>query len=246
VTAADPARVLRRAVLGWGLGHIALGRAGIGYALLGIELVSIGLVWWLTAGLADTSLYLAPFLAGIAFLVAWAGQAVHAYRLARAGTSSSEVPPRSPALTMGWLTVPLLVWGAGFWLISTDAASPSAVLDRFVTAWNAGDLDAHDWPADVIAEADAAAAGLGTGPERFRDVRLRVVENGPGRATAVAEAIHYERRDSSFLWIFPGSQLVPVADREVLSLDLAAEPAELPGGGDIGAVRWEVVDADAP
>ncbi len=246
MTAADPARVLRRAVLGWGLGHIALGRPGIGYALLGIELVSIGLVWWLTAGLADTSLYLVPFLAGIAFLVTWAGQAVHAYRLARAVASSSDVPPRSPALAMGWLTIPLLVWGAGFWLIGTDAASPSAVLDRFVTAWNAGDLDARDWPPEVIAEADAAAADLGTGPERFRDVRLRVVENGPGRATAVAEAIHYERRDSSFLWIFPGSELVPVADREVLSLDLVARATELPGGGDVGAVRWEIVDADAP
>lgn len=245
MTAADPARVLRRAVVGWGLGHLALGRTSAGYALLALELVSVAMVWWLTAGLADTNLYLAPFLAGIAFLVAWAWQAVHAYRLARAVGPTSEVPPRSPALTMGWLTVPLLIWAAGFWLIGADAASPSAVLDRFVTAWNADELDANGWPPNVAAEADAAAADLGTGPERFRDVRVRILERGPGRATAVAEAIHFERRDSSFLWIFPGSELVPVADREVLSLDLVARPAELAGGGDIGAVRWEIVDADA-
>ncbi len=242
---ADPARVLRRAVLGWGLGHLALGRTSTGVALLVLEVVSAGLVLWLTAGLADTSLYLVPFLAGVIFLIAWASQAVHAYRLARAFGSTADVPPRSPALTMGWLTIPLLLWGAGFWLIATDASSPEAVLDRFVTGWNADTLAADGWPAHVVAQADAASAGLGADRERFRDVRLRVVDRTDGRATAVAEAIHYERRDSSFLWIFPGTELIPVADREVLRLDLAARPAELPGGGDIGALNWEIVDADA-
>jgi hypothetical protein len=245
VTTADPARVLRRAVLAWGLGHLALGRTSTGVALLGLEIVAVGLVAWLTAGLADTSLYLVPFLAGVGFIVAWASQAVHAYRLARTAAASTDVPARSPALAMGWLTVPLLAWGAGFWLIGADAATPAAVLDRFVTAWNADELQADGWPSRVVAEADAAAAGLGGGPERFHDVRVRVLERGSGRATAVAEAIHYERRDSSFLWVFPGTDLVPVADREVLSLDLVARPTELPGGGDIGAVRWEIVDADA-
>lgn len=246
MTPADPARVLRRAVLGWGLGHLALGRTSTGIALLGLEIVSIGLVAWLTAGLADTSLYLVPFVAGVGFLVVWAAQAVHAYRLARGEPVADVVPARSPALAMGWLTVPLLAWGAGFWLIGADAATPAAVLDRFVTAWNADELGADGWPSQIVTEADAAVTGLGDGPERFRDVRVRVVERGGGRATAVAEAIHYERHDSSFLWVFPGSELVPVADREVLRLDLEARMAELPGGGDIGAVRWEIVDADAP
>ncbi len=247
MSAADPARVLRRAVLAWGLGHLSLGRSSTGLALLALELISIGLVAWLTAGLADTSLYLVPFLAGVAFLVAWAWQAIHAYRLARSSTTMTDVPARSPALGLGWLTLPLLAWGSGFWLIGADAASPSTVLDRFVTAWNADALDADAWPASVVDEAEAAAAGLGdAGPDRFRDVRVRVVERGAGRATAVAEAIHFERRDSRFLWVFPGSELVPVADREVLRLTLAAHAAELPGGGDIGAVRWELVDAARP
>jgi hypothetical protein len=246
VRPAEPARVLRRAVVAWGLGHLALGRTSTGMALLGLEVVCIGLVAWLTAGLADTSLYLVPFVAGVGFLVTWAAQAVHAYRLARGEPVAEAVPARSPALAMGWLTVPLLAWGAGFWLIGADAARPAAVLDRFVTAWNGDELGADGWPSQVVAEADAAATGLGGGPERFRDVRVRVVERGGGRATAVAEAIHYERRDSSFLWVFPGSELVPVADREVLRLELEARAAELPGGGDIGAVRWEIVDADHP
>ena len=59
----------------------------------------------------------------------------------------------------------------------------------------------------------------------------------------MAETIHYERRESRFLWVFPGSELVPVADERLLSIDLAARPVELLGGGDIGAVRWELVDA---
>jgi hypothetical protein len=62
----------------------------------------------------------------------------------------------------------------------------------------------------------------------------------------VAEAIHYERRDARFLGILPGTALEPVADERLLTLELTARPVELPGGGDIGAVRWELVSAGAP
>jgi hypothetical protein len=247
VSTPDPGRVLRRALLGWGLGHLALGRTSFGIALLVAQVVAIGLVAWLTVGLADTSAYLAPFLAGIAFLVAWAWQAVAAYHAARrAGGDPSPVPDRSPALAMGWLAVPLLAWGTGFWLVGASASSPSAVLDRFVTDWTADALADEGYPPAVVEAAEIAGSSLGSGPERFRDVRLRIDEHGAQRAIAVAEAIHYERRDARFLGIFAGSELVPVADREVLLLDLAARPAELPGGGDVGAVRWELVGARVP
>jgi hypothetical protein len=73
------------------------------------------------------------------------------------------------------------------------------------------------------AEAEAAASTLGTDPDRFRDVRIRLAEVDGQHATAIAEAIHYERRDARFLWVFAGSELVPVADREVLAL-LEARP----------------------
>ena len=93
----------------------------------------------------------------------------------------------------------------------------------------------------VATEAEAAAARLGSGSDRFRDMRFSIVEPGGRPATAVAEAIHFERRESRFLWVFPGSELVPVVDERLLTLELAADPVELPGGGDIGAVRWELV-----
>jgi hypothetical protein len=245
VTAPDPGRVLRRALLAWGLGHLEIGRRGIGFALLGSELAGVLLVAWLTIGLADTSAYLAPFLAGVAFIVAWAWQAVDAYRSAHAlQPARPPAPERSPAAVIGLLSLPLLIWGTGFWLIGAHSATPAAVLDRFVTEWSRDELGSS-WPAAVTRAAEAAASTFGPADAaRFRDVRVRMLQDDGSRATAVAEAIHFERRASRFLWIFPGSELVPVTDERVLSLRLRAVPVELPGGGDIGAVRWEIVGAE--
>jgi len=243
VTAPDPGRVLRRALIAWGLGHLLVGRHALGRGLLAAELVSGLLVAWLTIGLADTSAYLVPFLAGTAFIVAWAWQAVHAYRCAQGlAAARPPTPARSPAAAIAWLGIPLLVWGTGFWLVGARAATPASVLDSFVSAWSRDELS-DAWPSGVADEAEAAAAGLGTGLDRFRDIRITMVSRSSARATAVAETIHYERRESRFLWVFPGSELVPVADERLLSIDLAARPVELLGGGDIGAVRWDLVDA---
>jgi hypothetical protein len=246
VTRPDPGRVLRRAIVAWGLGHLLLGRTTTGRALIVAELVGLLLVAWLTIGLGDSSAYLVPFLAGVAFIVAWAWQAVDAYRSARRDEMGAPPPEgRSAAAAIGWLSLPLLVWGTGFWIVTAHAATPAAVLDRFVTDWSDDGLEAGDWPAAVLRESRRAARALGSGPDRFSDVRIRVASADESRATAVVEAIHYERRASHFLWVFPGTELVPVADEELLTLDLAAAPVELPGGGDIGAVRWGIADAEA-
>lgn len=238
----DPGRVLRRALVVWGWGHLSLGRAAAGRALLVAEVVALLLVIWLTIGLADTTAHLVPFLAGVGFLVAWAWQAVAAYRAAREMQAARvPTPERSPATAIGWLSLPLLAWGAGFWLFGAHSATPAAALDRFVTAWTAGELDAGRWPAAVVRAADRAADRLGTGPDRFRDVRFSIVDAADGRAIAVGNAIHYERRPTNLFGIFPGSELVPVTDERLLALEVAAVPVELPGGGDIGAVRWELV-----
>lgn len=244
MTEPDPGRVLRRALIAWGWGHLAIGRAVLGRTLLVAEIIAVLLVTWLTAGLAESSAYLVPFLAGIGFIATWGWQAVHAYRAAQAmRPARPPTPERSPATAIGWLSVPLLAWGTGFWLIGAHAATPAAALDRFVSAWTADALPADVFPDAVVRAAADAADRLGTGPDRFRDVRFSVVEQGGGRARAVGEAIHYERRATRLFGIFPGSELVPVGDEQLLSLELAARPVELPGGGDIGAVRWELVGA---
>ena len=245
MTAPDPGRVLRWALMAWGLGHLGVGRRRLAYGLLTAELLSVLIIAWLTVGLADTNLYLVPFLAGMAFIATWAWQAVDAYRSAHGlQAARPPTPKRSPAAAIGWLSLPLLLWGTGFWLIGAHAATPASVLDRFVTDWTDGELE-RTWPATVRSQAALAEEGLGTGPDRFRDIRIQVVRDDQHEATAVADAIHYERRASSFLGIFPGSEFVPVADEQILSFDLEARMVELPGGGDIGAVRWELVSADA-
>jgi hypothetical protein len=240
VTPPEPGHVLRLALIGWGLGHIAVRRHAIGRALLLAEGIAVALVAWLTIGLADTSAYLVPFLAGTAFIVAWAWQAIAAYRSARAlAPARAAAPERSPAAAIGWLSLPLLVWGTGFWLVGAHSATPAAVLDRFVSGWTSESLDAA-WPASVRRIARASI------PPPGADVRIRLTEADGSRATAVAEAIHFERRDARFLGFLPGTALVPVADEELLTLVLAARSVELPGGGDIGAVRWELVAAERP
>lgn len=246
MAAPDPGRVLLRSLVAWGWGHLEVGQVGLGRGLLVAEGVSILLVAWLTIGLAESSLYLVPFLGGAAFIVAWAAQAVHAYRAARRlqPAAVSSAPTRSPAAAIGLLSLPLLVWTTGFWLVAGHHATPAGVLDGFVTAWAADELADGPWPDAVVREADAAARSLGSGADRFRDVRVRLTEERGNRATAVAEAIHFERRPTRFLFVFPGTELVPVADERVLTFDLAARPVELPGGGDVGAVRWELVGAD--
>ena len=106
-----------------------------------------------------------------------------------------------------------------------------------MTDWSSGDLE-RTWADEVRAGAAAAAD-----PDRLRDVRIRILTDDGEHATAVAEAIHFERRASRFLGIFPGTELVQVADERILVLELEARPVELPGGGQIGAVRWELVSA---
>lgn len=242
----DPATALRRSLLAWGLGHLAIGRGAAGWSLLAAEVLAVAGVAWLTIGLANTSAYMLPYLAGVAFIVGWALQAVDAYSSAVGMRDGDHGEPRrSAAAAIGWLCLPLLAWGAGFWLLGTQAGTPAGVLDRFITAWSRDALDSA-WPAEVTGPAGMAAGTLGEGPNRFHDVRLRIVSVDDGRATAIAESIHFERRATRLLGIFPGSELVPVADRPVLELELIATPVPLPGGGDIGAMRWEMVKASLP
>lgn len=251
MTAADPGRVLRLSVLAWGLGHLALGRRRAAAALFVAELVAVGGVAWLTASLADTTGYAIPFAAGVAFLVAWGAQAVAAYGAARRElVAEDDVAARSSAAAIAWLSLPLLAWGTGFWLVAADAATPSAVLYRFVVAWDGGTLDDGSWPR--TANVDAAGAerrlaalrssgALGScDPEggALRDVRMRIAAEGSGRATAVAEAVRFERKETRLLGIFAGSELVPVSVERLLTLRLEARPAAL------GSQRWVLADVE--
>ncbi len=265
MTAAPPAgdaaagRVLRLALVAWGLGHLALGRRRAGLAWLAAELVGAALVAWLSIGLVATTAYLVPFVVGCAFLAAWATQATSAYRSARAMRGAiGPAPVGSPAAAIAWLSVPLLIWGTAFWIVGGQAASPSAVLDRFETRWpELADSDslppsiAVD-PAAVTAAARKALVTLqaqcpASGGENcddpatlLRDLRFTITAQTDRTATAVAQVVTFERRPTTVLWFIQGSDLVPVPQRTVITIELRASSVSLPGGIDIGARRWQI------
>jgi hypothetical protein len=264
VSDAAPGRVLRLSLVAWGLGELAMGRRYAGSTWLLAEAVGlalIGLASWL---LLDTTWYLLPFLLGMAFIGVWSVQAVLSYGRAQrlAGQATPPTARRSPAAVAAWLTLPLLAWGTGFWLVAADRASPAAVVDRVLSDWadaaagqpvawdlaGAGDSAALS---STMAAATARLRGLcaaGTLPADcdddpgtvLRDVRFRIDASGQDAAVAVAEVVRFERRPTSVLGIFPASELVPVALQEILRLDLVARPAAL------GSQRWTVVAASVP
>jgi hypothetical protein len=258
VTDAAPGRVLRLAMLGWGLGDLAMGRRAAGVAWLVAEALSLAAVVTATVLFADTTWYLLPFLAGMAFIAVWTAQAIGAYQRARAGNGAT--PPASassPAAAIAWLAIPLLAWGTGFWLFAAEAATPGAVLDRFVSAWS--ESAAHGWdrplseqPAELSAAAeegrallrDLCAAGRlsddcdGTNDNPLSDVRLRITTQTADTAIAVAEVVRFERRPSRVLGLFDATELVPVPIEPILHLQLAARPSWL------GAARWTIVSAE--
>lgn len=258
---AAPGRVLRLSVLAWGLGELAMGRRYVGTSWLLAEAIGLTLVALATYLLADTTWYLVPFLTGMAFIAVWAMQAIAAYRRAQRVQrgATATAPNRSPAAAAAWLTVPLLVWGTGFWLFAAEAASPAAVLDRFVASWthiadgsqDAGLAQDPEALSGVSAAAVArlrqlCAAGAlpedcGDAPENLlRDVRFRLEASGEGSTSAVAELVRFERRPSRFVGLFDATELVPVPVEAILRLDLATQPAAL------GSERWTVVNAALP
>ena len=234
-------RALRLALLAWGLGHRSLGEKFTATGWLAAELVGLLLVVYTTLTFANSTWYLLPFLLGTLFIGMWAFQAVDAYRRAERRQAARPPTPRgSPAAVIAWLTLPLLAWGAGFWLIGAEGASPGGVLDRFVSDWANVESSEFAWPAGLVSDpaavtpparsalarlADECRAGTltpdcATAPANLlHDVRVRIVSQTDTAATAVAEAVDYVQRPTRVLLIFNGSELAPVARVELLDRD---------------------------
>jgi hypothetical protein len=234
VSPAAPGRIFGLALVGWGLGDLALGRRAAAIGWLAAEALGALAVAALTLSLADSTLYLVPYLAGLAFIATWAVQAVGAYRRAQRSQAAIAPTPRSsPAAAIAWLGVPLLAWGTGFWLVAATSGSPAAALDRFVTD---GEL----------CSALSSAAECGASSADVAGVRLRLISEDGDSALAVAERVHYLSRPSRFLGVFAGSELMPVAEGNLLTIRLRSVPAATLLGIDVGARRWlidEVVRA---
>jgi len=227
VSPAPPGRVFGLALLGWGLGDVALGRRAAGIGWLAAEGVGALVVAGLTMSLADTTLYLVPYLAGLGFIAIWAFQAVGAYRRAQHTQGAiAPTPARSPAAAIAWLGAPLLLWGTGFWLVAATSASPAAAVDRFVS--DGGLCAALSSPASC--ETSSNVPG----------VRVRLVSQDATAAVAVAERVHYVSRRSRFLGIFEGSELVPVSQGDLLTIRMSSAAAPTLLGIDLGAREWRI------
>lgn len=260
MTAPTPERALRLALIGWGLGELAMGRTRIGVAWLFLEAAMLVAVAATTLLWADTTWYLLPYLLGIAFLVLWAAQAVLAYRRARSLQAATPAArPRSPAAIVAWLALPLLAWGTGFWLIGAGAASPGAAADAFLTDWAILEpmppppLDRGDEGPMVEREAaealhhlqDLCDAGRmsedchADTKNLLRDIRVSIEPDGALKAIARAQLVEYRRRATRVLGVLGGTELQPFPIETVLTLRLEAQPAAL------GARRWVIVNAAA-
>ncbi len=123
------AKVLHRALIGWGLGHILLGDRR-GWLLLIAQPIAIGAVIVLAVTLLDGTRWLVVFPPLLALLVFWVGQAVDAYQRAlklgaKPGGAMGIVVLLPVALTV--LTL--------FWLVGGRHGSASATLQQYIEAW---------------------------------------------------------------------------------------------------------------
>ncbi len=224
---APPGRVFGLALAGWGLGDLALGRRAAGIGWLLAEAIGVLIVAGLTVSLADTTLYLVPYLAGLGFIAIWAVQAIWAYRRAqRTHSAIAPTPARSPAAAIAWLGAPLLLWGTGFWLVAATSASPAAAVDRFV----------RDGGLCAALSASATCAASSNVP----GVRVRLISQDATDAVALAERVRYVPRQSRFLGIFEGSELVPVSMGDLLNIRIASVRAPTLLGIDLGARQWRI------
>jgi hypothetical protein len=124
--------VLRRSLLVWGLGHVALGdrRGWLLVLLQPIAIVALALV---AVQLIDGTRWLVVFPPLAALIVVWLAQAIHAY------TRALELGAPRGGEFQAALFLPLAVTVLTiFWLVGGRHGSASATLESYVLAWMTG------------------------------------------------------------------------------------------------------------
>jgi hypothetical protein len=124
--------ILRRALLVWGLGHLALGDRR-GWLLLALQPLAIAVVVGLAVLLIDSTRWIVVFPCLALLVVAWLGQAIHAHQLAlRHGA------PGGGEMQIVWVLPVIMAIMTAFWLFGGDHGSPAATLQEYVSAWHGG------------------------------------------------------------------------------------------------------------
>jgi hypothetical protein len=247
--------VLRRALLVWGAGHLALGdRRGL--ILLALQVVGYG-GWLLAAGqlISGTAWpILFPLLLGL--VVVQLGQAVDAHRRALALGR-----PPGGELQLAWSLALAALVVAGFWLVAGERGSPEATLTAYASAWRAERVDLGEtlftpcpfdrpdacasltsaWQQQrtyVTERVRAAAASYGSASgldpeEPFNSLRFTLLSTQRtgeflGEATVAVDIVRFERVETTLFGIIPTAsrQIVTVERAGLLKL-VAAQPEPL-------------------
>jgi hypothetical protein len=254
-------RVVVLALLGWGLGHLALGLRR-GWLLVAAEVAALVVLVGVGLPRIEGDGVDGIFLGVVLFFVVWVAQAIDAYgRAVRSGGR-----PSGAIRALALLPVAVIVFSA-FWMKGGVSATASATMERYVDAWRHAQPEVADrlllepmGPAAMTArwaQADAvigsrlaALAGtLGPGsgfdPRRpFANLEFRLQTPTTDSAARVSIVVvrHVSVR-ATFLGLVPTA----VQETEVLdqigTIDLAAVPlVPAVGLGDWPATRaWRVV-----
>jgi hypothetical protein len=128
----------------WGWGQAATGDRR-GFVLAAVEIAWLGTFAWFVPPLLDGGFVTAIFVAGVAFVAAWAAVALHAYRLAiRRGRPFDRSRPDGGAADLLWLAPAAMVGMTFLWAVGGTLARPESAMARYVHDWQVGD------PADAV------------------------------------------------------------------------------------------------
>jgi hypothetical protein len=258
-------RVLRRALIGWGLGHVMLGDRR-GWLLLILQPVAIVAVAALAAALIDGTRWLIVFLPLLALIVFWVAQAVDAYQ--RAVKMGAQRGGEMAIVVMLPIALTVLTL---FWLLGGRHGSPTATLQQYIEAWMRNRPEAaaqlfaaptstdtvsaqwtteHQLLTDHIGDAHATYGDeSGLDPEHpFDSLRFRdPVATADGQVTMVVELVRNERVQTTVLGIIPtaGQQEVVVERDMTIWLKQLHQPPPswLPFDG-LDSYAWKITKVE--
>lgn len=256
------AAVLRRAMIGWGLGHLAIGDRR-GWLLLLLQPLAIAGLALVTVQLIEGTRWLIVFPPLVALLVIWMAQAIHAHQ--RAVELGAERGGELQIILLLALAVSVMT---AFWLLGGRFGSPTATLQAYTEAWMAGRADAAsqlfttppapdrltaDWADQTRVLQDGISRALavygpasGLDPQQpFASLRYRQLEGseGAGRAGVLIEVVRSQRVETTVLGIIPtaGQETVVVEADWVVWLELRRQtvPEWLPFGR-LDSYAWKI------
>jgi hypothetical protein len=253
------ASVLRRSLVVWGLGQLAIGDRRGWLLLLAQPLAIAGLIVF-AAVLIEGTRWMVVFPALLLLLVAWLGQALAAYRQAVARGAK----PGGELQVVGFLPVAVVAVTV-FWLVGGSLGAPATTLGRYVAAWENNDaakaVDLFATPmstAEIEAmwvvqtaylEKQVTAAFIEYGPlsgidpeEPFNSLRFTEEPSTSADVSSVAvELVRRQRVESLLLGFIPTATQETVVVEQLGSIDLKALPDTPPpwlAGIKTGASVW--------